>query len=1396
MPEIILDHAPHPLTDDGRRRRTVTIEAGATVEEIVAGELRSRPVDVEVLLDGRELDTLDIEPGPGAVIMARPRVRGGLGRLLGTIAVIAAAVFLPPVLGFAAGTVGAALVGAAITVVGGLIVNSLFPVDTPDIGGLPGAANNPAAAQLFGLSGGQNRARTYEPLPLVLGQHRMFPDLGALEYTENDGDDQFFHGIYHFGLGDLDISELRNGATLLSAFDGVQTEFSGSDGAIDLVAGNVDTTDGAALTDTSWVSRQTGAGTKRIGVDFGGRIFEQNDRGEYVSHTVRVQVRYSKPGTAAATRSWNLRHADSGVYRRSVNIDLPEAGDWTVEVRRTTAPSSNERIYDEVQFAALRSYQPDEGDYTGQTRLGVRIRASGQLSGRLDRLSALVKQKIPVPTNGAWGAARVVSSNPAALFRWYAKGVTVSGRTVAGVGLADDRIDHAGLARWYAWCQTKGYRCDLVIQGGMTHDAVLRLIARRGRATLSWKTGKLGVVYEDEAATPVGMISPANIIQGSFGIQWNSEPPADEVVVRYIEPDMDWGWNSVRRNRPGLVGTPQTTGTVTARGVIDKDNAAIECNLQAARQHYHRRRLTWEMSREGRNLHVGDVVWITHSLLDGGIAGRLAAASGAVAVLDRAPDGVTGGHVLLRLPDGSLHTSAVSGVSGREVTLASPPAAWPGAAQDTIYRLYDNTDPPRKARIVQVTPKSATRFAFAAIDEVAVYHTLATSDLTVLFPDARDRTPRVVSVVFAARRIQVGAGEMVELQASIATAGIWTGAVVRAGATAAELRTVDRLDGPADLIAKWIIPQGVGQHVEIIPGKDLDPDGPVWTGTWGLEAGAAADPPGDFAVQALTDGTRRFTFTPPVWPTYAGIRIRYHATAGTDFMDMTPLHDGLVTVSPYDNIDPAMGEWEFAAVSVTTEGVESDPVRVTATLGAMRDRGATWHFGNNDPPAELGQNGDFYYDKTDRSIWQKAAGAWTEQASVLGADGSTWLTGMSVPTAEQGADGDWYFLTGSEEHAGTIYRKVNGAWVELVDIDDGVDGATWHSGEGAPGAAIGAVGDWYFRTANGYVYQKTGAATWTFRRDITGPSGATWLFGTGDPDDADGSNGDLYLNTTSYEVFAKIGGSWNSQGSFAGADGAQWHTGSTAPAATLGSNGDWYFRTGSGTTAGSIYVKASGSWTKIVDIDQGADGSDGRTWHGGSGAPTGSLGIVGDWYYRTSNGYVYEKTASSTWTFRRDQTGPQGPRGAKGDKGDPATIGDAAITTAKIALSATADLFVSESGHTADVSTSVATPVVSVPGGAGFEYIAALACTIDNTPGGRTPGTTPNVALELLENNARVETIDSVIFGTAQNIITLVGYAARAITGTKSLRARVRKRGGSGNFEVYNATISVYLAKR
>jgi hypothetical protein len=51
------------------------------------------------------------------------------------------------------------------------------------------------------------------------------------------------------------------------------------------------------------------------------------------------------------------------------------------------------------------------------------------------------------------------------------------------------------------------------------------------------------------------------------------------------------------------------------------------------------------------------------------------------------------------------------------------------------------------------------------------------------------------------------------------------------------------------------------------------------------------------------------------------------------------------------------------------------------------------------------------------------------------------------------------------------------------------------------------------------------------------------------------------------------------------------------------------------------------------------------------GAPAAGTGVVGDWYLNTTNGDVYEKTATSTWTLRGNIKGPIGDTGATGAQG-------------------------------------------------------------------------------------------------------------------------------------------------
>ena len=120
----------------------------------------------------------------------------------------------------------------------------------------------------------------------MLGAHRVFPDLGAAEYAEIAGGDHYLHQIFNFGLGALEIDDLRIGETPLDAYDEVETEWGDAQGRIALVAGNVESAAGAALEDTAFIERTAAAGTHCIGLDLTGRLFRVASDGAIARQSV------------------------------------------------------------------------------------------------------------------------------------------------------------------------------------------------------------------------------------------------------------------------------------------------------------------------------------------------------------------------------------------------------------------------------------------------------------------------------------------------------------------------------------------------------------------------------------------------------------------------------------------------------------------------------------------------------------------------------------------------------------------------------------------------------------------------------------------------------------------------------------------------------------------------------------------------------------------------------------------------------------------------------------------------------------------------------------------------------------------------------------------------------
>lgn len=281
-----------------------------------------------------------------------------------------------------------------------------------------------------------------------------------------------------------------------------------------------------------------------------------------------------------------------------------------------------------------------------------------------------------------------------------------------------------------------------------------------------------------------------------------------------------------------------------------------------------------------------------------------------------------------------------------------------------------------------------------------------------------------------------------------------------------------------------------------------------------------------------------------------------------------------------------------------------------------------------------------------------------------GVDGRTVLNGTTVPGGGLGADGDFYIRTTNYVIYGPKTAGDWGSGVSLVgppgadgadgaDGLDGTDGQSLLNGSGAPAGGLGNDGDMYLDYTNYDIYGPKTAGAWGSGTSILGTVGSdgnTILNGVVNPT-TEGVNGDFYINTATNFIFGpKAAGTWPAGISMVGSDGADGVDGvdgtdgvdgntilyGTAAPTTEGQNGDFYIRT----TTNFIYgPKAAGVWpagTSLVgppgaDGVDGVDGTDGSAVLSGSGAPTGGVGVDGDFYIDTTNFNFYGPKTAGAW---------------------------------------------------------------------------------------------------------------------------------------------------------------------
>ncbi|MCL2721737.1 MAG: host specificity factor TipJ family phage tail protein [Treponema sp.] len=482
-----------------------------------------------------------------------------------------AAMFIPGIGGF----IGAALIGCGLSMaLGGQV---LMNINIPTLNDREKPENDPS------IRGGKNKARLQGRIPVLFGQHRIYPDLAANPHTEVIGNNQYFTQLFCGGYKDceIDLTSFKLGETSLielSQTRNINNILSGTDNIIRMeILQNGETSnlypncvnenifnkplqnqiDNDGILISGEIIQTTPNNTDKINID----IFFYNGLGRYdndgnlLSSSVEVCA-YYKPANSPDSfyELLGFFNNDTNVItgaelrtRRyqvtSLNL-IP--GQYTIKIVRLTADSDDSNIIDQVYIGSIRSFKsikPIRQELQNNlTIIALRVMATARLNGVIEDFNYIATAKLPVYSKSGTGPLSWIelskTRNPAAMLLYVLQGKP------AQQEVSSDDIDWRELETFYKWCEDYNYNCDAYISEALTISEITRMIGSTARADILRIDSKISVIQDIEKSAPVQLFTPKNSKNYSITMLKGDIP--DAVSYRFIDEQAGYSNNELQ----------------------------------------------------------------------------------------------------------------------------------------------------------------------------------------------------------------------------------------------------------------------------------------------------------------------------------------------------------------------------------------------------------------------------------------------------------------------------------------------------------------------------------------------------------------------------------------------------------------------------------------------------------------------------------------------------------------------------------------------------------------------------------------------------------------------------------------------------------------------------------
>lgn len=968
---------PNALTLDGQRNVPCDLQDGESLDAFLRRHVPGIDSGAwSVSIGGAVVPRAmwaKTSPKHGMLIACRATV----GRQAVSLVAIAALTYFSG--GLAAGLYGAmggtyvmasagmtlAMIQSGIVLAGSLLINKVLGPKVPKAGEVQ------AARQVYSLSGQRNSARAYEPVPVLFGEMRVTPDLASQPYTWYESDDQYLSTILLGGVNVHSAEDLSIGDTPITSYQEVDVYYNGFAGMQSQslpLHSNADSVAGGELSDEgTWVQRTSSVDAINLQVDIEYAMYLQGTTGLlWVKSELKVE--YRPVGTPnwlpAVTR--NISSNATEPKRLTLRWAVSK-GQYDVRVRQTKIRRSDGNMGGtrNVAWTTLRTVQPDTTDYTQFGRIGIKIKATGQISGSLDTVRATYRAKpMPVWTGTAWATATTREnglSNPGAIILLALRGIWHKGKLQFGFGLSDDQIDIDGLKAFMLHCTAKGYTYDKWITSSMSLQEFCQEVALAGMGEFSWTDGSRPTVVFVSAGQPVSaVVNMANMLKASFSVDYALSNAADGIEYQYVDRAKNFETVTLRVSAPG-VSTALNPARITGEGVTNEAHAAVMARYHLAQSLYQYKTIGFGADIEHLDYRRLSLLSVSHDLTQWGFGGRLEGISignGYIQVqLGEAVPALSTPRLGLRLPGGRDYrvwpVQEFAGESDTLILLGDWPEGVPvpGAAEsdpvhDTLWCYDFKSTPGYRVRVTSMEPEGDLKGAkVTCVPEGPEFWDYVLNGNYVPAPNQSAlpqlARPAVHNLRVSEQTNMQGNTRWWQLSVVWDTQGAADYCQVWAGLDGSELVLVDA--SATGNRSSWRIDEPGEYLVQVRPfdasGRAGDAASVVY-----ITAGVAVPPANasNFVVQELAGGLRRFawSFAGDVPVAFAGVQIRYAegdtSVSADSWDDLTPLGEADdIYTAQFETTKPPAGLYTFALRTINTSGQLSASVaRFVASLSS------------------------------------------------------------------------------------------------------------------------------------------------------------------------------------------------------------------------------------------------------------------------------------------------------------------------------------------------------------------------------------------------------------------------------------------------------------------------------